>query len=421
MDKDLCRMVKKAWKEALKPKNCTVRRNMSGVQLQRLGIRCIKRDGGILYRIHKNFANEFKFALELIEIDRLDHNYNRPAVGTDNQIKFGIERDQFGAPVAYHILMRHPGDVFAYSPNPAYRECIPADEILAVWDIDRAEQSIGVSDMCAVGTALHHLEEYILSENIAARLGADLGGWFEKEPGKAQEGGYTGPEDAVGNKIADREAGQWEELPDGWKAHQNDPKHPNNGFGEFIKANIRNAAIGAGISYESASGDLSNVNYSSWKAGHFEEQEEFAFWQHLIIELLMEPWFAAWVPYAIMSGKLDVPIYEKEKIIEGAKWQPRVWQSVEPLKDITADVAEINAGLSSRRRKAEERGEEVEEIDHENHEDSESASSYGLNYETDRATDKLAMQKETKHENAPANDLTEEPPKINGKTPVTNE
>src|SRR6185369_9893201 len=123
----------------------------------------------ILFRKHRPFNNAFSFALEPIEVDRLDHWWNRPAVGTANQIKFGMELDQFNAKVAYWILTRHPGEIFSNSSSARYRERVPADEIIYVGTIERAGQTIAMPLWPSIAKRLHNLWGYEESEQIASK------------------------------------------------------------------------------------------------------------------------------------------------------------------------------------------------------------------------------------------------------------
>jgi lambda family phage portal protein len=149
-------------------------------------------------------------------------------------------------------------------------------------------------------------------------------------------------------------------------------------YGGFVKGQLRGGSVGASLSYNSVANDLESVNYSSLKAGRLEEMSQYKWDQTLITEQLMRPWFEDWLPYAILTGKIQMPITKRQKILDGEGWLPRVWESVEPLKEAQADVLEIGAGLSSRRLKVAERGGTVEEIDEERAEDKASEKLHGL-------------------------------------------
>ena len=137
--------IEQAWQEAGLPENFSVRKTLSRAEGYWQTISAVIRDGGIIWRQYRQFPkNDFHYAVDILETDHLDYNWNRPQVGTANEIQFSIEMDEFHAPVAYHLLTRHPGDVFAWSNSPKYRERVEANDVIALWNIrTRAEQYIG--------------------------------------------------------------------------------------------------------------------------------------------------------------------------------------------------------------------------------------------------------------------------------------
>src|SRR5205085_9124949 len=61
-----------------------------------------------------------------------------------------------------------------------------------------------------------------------------------------------------------------------------DPK-PSTAIAEFAKVTLLGATTGAGVPYEHGTGDLSNVNYSSYRAGNLEFQRFCGRLQWLLI------------------------------------------------------------------------------------------------------------------------------------------
>lgn len=372
-------LLRDAWVESGKRANCTVTKTLSRLECQGLTMRALIRDGGILWRKRVAFPNPFGFAIEPIEIDRLDHDLNRPATQTTNKIQFGIEVDQFDAPVAYHILTRHPGDVFAYRSSPHYRERVLADEIIPVWSPERAGQLVGMPMTSAILKRLNHLDNYDEAELIAARVAACKGGFFTKKNSEQ----YEGEEDEQGNTITEMQPGVFEELPIGMDFTPNHPEHPTQAYPAFVKTQLRGAASGVNLSYNALANDLEGVNYSSLRAGLIEDREEYKYLQSLLIEQLMDPWFEAWLPLAIMSGQLALPFGEIKRLKTHA-WRARRWAWVDPLKDVQADMIAIEGGLTSRRHVIAENGEDVEQVFNDQEQDQALADDHGLVFIVDK-------------------------------------
>lgn len=356
LDEGLNHAIEDAWEDYLDEESCTVSRERNGIEVQRLTIRTLARDGVLLHRKYPGFRNDYGFAIDPIEVDRLDHWWNRPSVGDANEIKFGIERDQFKAALFYWILTRHPGDVFAYSSSPRYRERVPSEQIIPIWTIERAGQWIGMPLWPSVSKRLRNLWGYEESEQIAARVAANKAGFFEVDPKTAGVDEYVGDAvDQQGNKLVDMQPGQFEQLPAGWKANLIDPKHPTEAFAHFLKAQLRGASAGSGIPYNSVAQDLESVNYSSYKAGMNDARDGFKYLQVLMVRKLMRPWFKAWLPFAVLSGKIKGVVMGDLSKISGCDfWKPRRWAGLEPLKEMQAYVLSIEAGLDSARNIIEE-------------------------------------------------------------------
>jgi hypothetical protein len=67
------------------------------------------------------------------------------------------------------------------------------------------------------------------------------------------------------------------------------------------------------------------------------------------------------VPLALLTGALksDQRVSTDFKAVQ---WKPRGWRSVDPLKDVQADVLSIQHGMASRTQSCDDEGEEIEEI-----------------------------------------------------------
>ena len=98
-------------------------------------------------------------------------------------------------------------------------------------------------------------------------------------------------------------------------------------------------AAGVGLTYELLTGDLSQVNYSSIRAGliEFRRRMEALQWQ-LLVPGLCQPVWRRFVLAAQAAGKLpDGDI--------AADWTAPRFEAVDPMKDIQADILAVRAGV----------------------------------------------------------------------------
>ncbi len=318
--------------------------------------------GGSLVRKHPQFANSWGYAVQLMEIDHLAIEINRPVprgpVGQQTTIALGVELDSFNSPVAYHIYPNHPGDIRGQlSGFKAIR--IPASEMLHICRVGRVSESIGVPSMSSSLMDLKMLRAYHEAELIAAREAACKGYGIKQ----ATPEGYAGPQDDQGRIVEPVEPGMGLLLNPGEDYFPIDPNHPVEAFDAFNKAILRSIASGLGVSYNSLANDLEGVNYSSIRAGLLEEREEWKTKQEWLIEELCDPIFEDWLIWALTNGKLGNLGMKDFERVNQAKWTPRRWPWVDPLKDVQATIQAIAARLESRQQALAEQGKDIEDID----------------------------------------------------------
>src|SRR3989338_1395870 len=105
--------------------------------------------------------------------------------------------------------------------------------------------------------------------------------------------------------------------------------------------------MGMGISYEQLTGDLTQVNFSSIRAGLIEFRRKCEMLQrHIMIHQLCRPVWNKWLQLAVLSGALEIP--ENDKKYRSVKWVPQGWEWVDPLKDQKAQVLAVRSGFRSR-------------------------------------------------------------------------
>lgn len=361
--------IEDGWQRWCGPQFCTEEGEDSFYDVTALCLRSALRDGGLLVRkIVDPGANEFGFTLKLIEIDYLDYWYTT-ILPSGNRVIMGVEKDPRGRRVAYHILTRHPGDnLFGGGAVNAgqYRIRVPANEIIHYFVKKRIGQTHGSTKFAPSMIRLHHLREFEIAELIASREEANKGGYWTSERGDQYKGerelsvGIDGTTSETGT-ISDSEPGMQDEVPPGMTFQKYDPQHPTKDYGAFVKDALLGAAAGMGISYMSLTGDLSQANYSSMRAGSLAEREGFRKAQSHMIEHLCLPIFTAWLEAALLSGAVNLPA-SKLTIFNKPSFKGRRWEWVDPSVDIQAALMEIDGGLSTRADWTERQGGDLEDV-----------------------------------------------------------
>jgi len=363
--------IEEAWLKWCEKANCGVTGQLTLHEISRIVLRAAARDGGILLRKVRGFNNPFKFAIQILEIDFLDVYYNIPISQNGNEIRMGVELNEWKKPVAYWLWTRHPGDYYA---NGGFkRERIPAEELLHIYRPDRTLQTVGVPWLAPSMFRLKMLEGMEEAALVAYRAAACQGGWFKKQNPE----GFVGTDQGDGSVEREAEPGMWTELPVGVEPIQNNPQYPGTSYSEYVKSALRGVSSGLGVSYNSLANDLEGVNYSSIRAGVLEDREEFKQIQNWMVDSFFRPIFREWLQMAILSGQIQLPFTKLDKFTADT-WVPRRWGWVDPMKDVQAKILAIDNLLESRRSTIAETGDDIEDIFEELKEDAALQTEYGL-------------------------------------------
>lgn len=325
-------------------------------------IKALATDGEILFRKIRSFkGNDFRFAIQLIDPDLLDHQFFRAPVPEQgiNEIRLGIEIDIYGAPVAYWFWDRHPSDLINISARKRIR--VKADEIQHFFRQERSMQSRGTTWLNSIMMPAKMLDGYVEAEVVAARIGSSKMGFFQAKTAADTDPPINDQENPRAKIEMEASPGTFEELPPGYEFKEWNPEHPAVAFPNFLKAIQRWIAAGLSVGYNGLTGDLEGVNYSSIRADMLIERDEWRALQGLWITQVLEPLYAEWLDFAQLSGQLVLDNRPAEAFLD-VSFVPRGWQWVDPLKDVNASVAEIDNGLNSRQRICAEQGDDFEEI-----------------------------------------------------------
>ncbi len=357
--------------------------------LCRLIIKTVARDGECLVRkIRDKKQNKFGFTLQILDIDRLDHMYNVELQG-GNVIKMGIEMNQYGKPVAYHIRKFKNNDTMGNATyNQGDFERIKADDIIHLFISDRPEQSRGFTWLHTAMISLKMLDSYQEAALVAARVGASKMGFFVSNNSSNDATQIADSEDEKGNLIMEADPGVFSTLPEGYDFKTFDPGYPTGEYANFIKSVLRSISSGLNVSYNSLASDLEGVNYSSIRAGLLEERDMYMNIQNWFIENFLKDIYIEWLNTSMLNNALKfyngsvLPIEKLDKF-SIYSWKGRRFAWVDPLKDIQAHIQAIDYGLKSRTDVINEMGNDIEDVFMSLSKEQDMAVKYNLNLSKD--------------------------------------
>lgn len=353
--------IEAAWKAWSKPGVCDVSGKLSFEDMTRAVIKAVARDGEAILRIRDGADNGFGYALQLLDIERLDTTLNRDESTGKPAIVMGVEIDSDGRPIAYHLISNFIGrDVTA---KKTVR--VDASAIIHLFMTDDPEQMRGIPWMHASMIRMHHLKGYEEAAIVAARVGASKMGFFTTPDGDGTP--LADGEEESGIPYTEAEPGQFGVLPEGTTFEKFDPDYPHAMYPEFVKAAKRDIGSGLNAAYHSLANDLEGVNFSSIRSGTLEERDEWMLIQGWLIGQYLDRVFDGWLIAALLSGAIRqangsaLPASKYQKF-RAHEFMGRRWQWVDPLKDINASVMAMENGLASPYTIAGQQGVDAEDV-----------------------------------------------------------
>lgn len=293
--------------------------------------------------------------LQVIEADQLDALRNGPiAGGSPNAYTVqGVEFDALGKRQAYWIYPYHPGSNFVDPRLSLMSKAVPAEDIVHLYE-KRRTQVRGVPWCHSAITRHRSFADYDVAELTRKKIEASVAG-FVTSPDEEEEGIAPYLLDSDGNIVEQFEPGMIAYLRGGKEIKFNTPQAVG-GYQEYSTVQQRAIASGWRVPYELISNDLSEVNYSSIRAGLVEFRRQVRRWQwHFVIPMALQPIWDWWCEAAFIAGAIpdrDVPVI----------WTPPKFDYVNPSDDADTELTEIRAGTRSYQDVIRSHGEDPDEV-----------------------------------------------------------
>lgn len=357
--------------------------------LQALACRAMIEGGEAILRLRWRRQDDglpVALQIQVLEAEHLPTTMNME-LQNGNVIRAGIEFDRLGRRVAYHLYRSHPNDG-ALAPMSGAGSIetvrVPADEVIHLFRPLRPGQIRGEPWLARALVKLNDLDQYDDAELVRKKTAAMFAGFITRmSPDDNLIG--EGSADDSGVALAGLEPGTLQILEPGEDIKFSSPADVGSSYGEFMRQQFRAVAAAMGITYEMLTGDLTQVNYSSIRAGLLEFRRRCESIQHsVIVHQLCRPVWRAWMDQAVLEGALNLPGYSaRRREYQNAKWIPQGWQWVDPQKEFNAMKLAIRAGLTSRSEAISAYGYDAEDVDREIAADNARADELGLVFDSD--------------------------------------
>lgn len=352
------------WKRWGAKGNCTTDGKLSFHELEKLVMYTTPMDGESLF-LKNTWDNDWGFALQFLDADQLDTTYFIRWNG-QTEVRMGVEMDKFQRPLAYWLFSGHPSEIGNGTVN-RYR--VPASAVLHVYSTESARQTRGLPWAASVMSLMNQLRGFYEAAVVAARVGASVMGFITKQ---VPEG--DAPVATVNDKVEtdgitrtdsediEAEPGGFHTLFEGENVTTFKSEFPSTAFQPFVKEIKRDIATGLQVAYVSLYDDLSEINFSSIRAGKLLERDGFRVKQQWIIANFHKPTFRAWLTAAVLAGRIDISTSDIDAVCDQIEWHPRGWDWVDPYKDEQATALGIQNLTTTLTRVAASKGLDLDEL-----------------------------------------------------------
>ncbi len=158
------RLIEQKWNMWCRAQHCDVAGRHSFHMMEWLAVGALPESGEALFRIIRRpfGGSRVPLALEMLEADVLDEEYQGPTLAKGNEWRMGVEINEWGRPVRYAFLTRHPGDYwFQNAPEKGGKHVfLPAEDVIHLFIPERPQQHRGVPWFHPVMADAHQLQGY---------------------------------------------------------------------------------------------------------------------------------------------------------------------------------------------------------------------------------------------------------------------
>ncbi len=369
---------------------CDVERKKTVTQMLRTGFRHKLIDGDALavmhYRLERLGAGRARYAtaVQLVDPDRLSNpqqQFDLP------HIRGGVEIDDDGVPVAYHIRKAHRGDWWSGRETMTWERIdreTPWGRAVVIhdFDADRAGQHRGSSLFAPIVQRLKMLTRYDQSELEAAILNAVFGAYITSpyddqmveaaldSSGETPLGAYQDLRVEFHNdrRLSLQTGARMPILAPGENITTVNAARPNSNFAAFESAVLRNCAAAIGISTQQLTQDWSDVNYSSARGAMLEAWKTLTRRRDDFATGFAQPILMNFIEELHSLGEVPLPAGAPDFILARSAYTRARWMGpgrgwVDPVAEKKGAILGLEAGLSTLEMEiAENVGEDWEEF-----------------------------------------------------------
>jgi lambda family phage portal protein len=348
----------KLWAESV---NCDLARLNNFYELQQLVFisQLMCGDSFALLPYSKRTGMPYDLRIQLIEGDRICNPNNNPSLN----IVQGVECDDSGQIVAYHIANFHPLSTFninnyTWTRVEAFGNATGRRNVLHLMESERIGQRRGIPILAPVMEGLKQLGRYTEAELMAAVISGMFTVFIESE--NSDDSKPLGEVIDDIDQVDSEDENSYELAPgaiialgEGEKAKETNPGRPNTAFDGFVNSICSQIGSALEIPHDLLLKQF-NASYSASRAALLEAWKMFKMRRIWLANDFCQPIYEEWLSEAVAKGRIYAPGFFDDPIIKkaycNAEWNGPSQGQLDPVKEANAASIRVENGFSTRAR-----------------------------------------------------------------------
>jgi lambda family phage portal protein len=349
-----------AWAES---PDCDAARGINFYGIQSLAFRSMLESGDVGALLPKAERNgREQLVVQLIEADRISNQDNKRDT---EKLVAGVEIDEMGAPVRYHICNQHPtqwktGLKKKWTLVDAFGAQTGRRNFIHLFERRRPGQVRGVPVLAPVIEPLKQLARYTEAELQAAVVSGAFAVFLKMDPQA-----FADLFDDTGRQNYIKTASSWNggfpastldgpgktvNLLPGESVESSNPGRPNSEFDPFVQAILRQIGVELGLPFEVLIKHFTS-SYSAARAALLDAWRVFRVRRELMAAYFCQPIYEDWLSREIAEGRIVARGFFEDPLIRyywcSAEWIGDGPGSIDPEKEVKAAEKRIDLGIST--------------------------------------------------------------------------
>lgn len=303
-------------------------------------------------------GSTYDLRIQLVEADRVCDPPNKNGI---QDISAGVECNEYGEIIAYHISKNHPLSSSSlkntWTRVEAFGKRTGRRNVIHIMESERIGQRRGVPILAPVIESLKQLGRYTDAELMAAVVSGMFTVFIETQnPDEAPLGQMVSEEQQVDSEDAgslEMGNGAIVALAPGEKANVANPNRSNAGFDGFITSICRQIGTALEIPHDLLLKQF-NASYSASRAALLEAWKMFKMRRSWLANDFCQPVYEEWFSEAVAKGRIYAPGFFDNPLVKKAycqaEWSGPSQGQLDPVKEANAAAIRVENGFSTRTR-----------------------------------------------------------------------